>query len=401
MTRLSLYRPEKGKDFKFIDRVVNERFQVGGVDVYIHKYLGPVDPLSGTATPTTPTNANPIKELGIQDVLFMETRDRNYDPDVYVLRGIYTMQDLDFNLSQFGLFLQNDTIMMHFHLSTSVDALSRKIMPGDVIELPHLKDEYAMDDNYVALKRFYVVQDVSRPTAGFSQTWYPHLLKAKCVPLVDSQEFKQILDQDSGNGDGSSLRDLLSTYNKSIEINDQIIEQAMADAPVSGYNTRSFYVIPTRDNGLIDVADTSDIWSDASIDQSILDASAVLRSPKGTLYLGYNTENGIPPNGAPFTQGLEFPHGPANGAFCLRTDYIPNNLYRYNGKVWSLYSTKVQMTLNEFGYEDVASGVFAGQDVRLTEKTGFINNNNTTTVHGSIVPERQALSKALKPVADN
>ena len=401
MTRLSLYRPEKGKDFKFIDRVVNERFQVGGVDVYIHKYLGPVDPLSGAATPTTPTNANPIKELGIQDVLFMETRDRNYDPDVYVIRGIYTMQDLDFNLSQFGLFLQNDTIMMHFHLSTSVDALSRKIMAGDVIELPHLKDEYAMDDNFVALKRFYVVQDVSRPTAGFSQTWYPHLLKAKCVPLVDSQEFKQILDQDSGNGDGSSLRDLLSTYNQSITINDQIIEQAMVDAPKSGYDIHSFYIIPTRDNGLIDVADTSDIWDDASIDQAVMDASAVLRTPNKKLYVGYLTESGIPPNGAPFSQGIEFPHNPAQGAFCLRTDYVPNNLYRYEGRVWTLYSTDVQMTLNEFGYEDVASGPFAGKDVRLTEKAGFINNNNTTTIHGSIVPERQALSKALKPVADN
>jgi len=402
MPKLSLYRPEKGKDFKFIDRAINERFQVGGVDVFVHKYLGPVDPAEGEATPTTPTNSNTIGELGIQDILFMETRDRNYAPDVYVLRGIYTMQDLDFNLSQFGLFLQNDTIMMYFHLGTTVDALLRKVMPGDVFELPHLKDEYALDDKLVALKRFYVVQDVSRPTSGFSQTWYPHLLKAKCVPLVDSQEYKQILDQDSGNGDNSSLRDLLSTYNKSIEINDQIIEQAMIDAPVSGYNTRSFYVIPTRENGMIDVADTSDIWSDASIDQSILDASAVLHSPNQTLYLGYNTGNGIPPNGAPFIQGIEFPNAPAQGAFCLRTDYIPNNLYRYNGKHWALYSTGVQMTLNEFGYNDVAPGQhFAGQDVRLTQKTSFINNNSTATIQGKIIPERQALSKALKPKADN
>jgi hypothetical protein len=60
MTRLSLYRPEKGKDFKFIDRVVNERFQVGGVDIFVHKYLGPVDPETGESTPTTPMNNNAI-----------------------------------------------------------------------------------------------------------------------------------------------------------------------------------------------------------------------------------------------------------------------------------------------------------------------------------------------------
>jgi hypothetical protein len=275
-------------------------------------------------------------------------------------------------------------------------------MPGDVLELPHLKDEYALDDNYVALKRFYVVQDVSRPTSGFSVTWYPHLLKAKCVPLVDSQEFSQILGQDSGNGDGSTIRDLLSTYSKTIEINNQIIEQAMADAPVSGYNTRSFYVIPTRDNGLIDIADTSDIWDDASIDQSILDASAVLHSPKETLYLGYSTGNNIPPNGAHFASGINFPSDPARGAFCLRTDYLPNNLYRFDGKVWKLYSTGVQMTLNQFGQQDVAPGThFSGQAVRLSQKTSFINNTTTATIQGNIVEERQALSKALKPKADN
>jgi hypothetical protein len=55
MPRLSLYRPEKGNDFKFLDRVINEEFQVGGTDIYVHKYLGTVTPAAGTATPVTLT----------------------------------------------------------------------------------------------------------------------------------------------------------------------------------------------------------------------------------------------------------------------------------------------------------------------------------------------------------
>jgi hypothetical protein len=402
MPRLSLYRPEKGNDFKFIDRVVNERFQVGGTDVFIHKYLGPVESTGTNVTPTTPANTgtNVIPELGIQDVLFMENRDRKYAPDVYVIRGIYQMQDLDFNLSQFGLFLQNDTIMMHFHLRGHVDALGRKIMPGDVLELPHLKDEYALDDNLVALKRFYVVQDVSRPTAGFSVTWYPHLIKAKCVPLVDSQEYSQILNQDSGNGDGSTLRDLLSTYNKSIEINDAIVEQAMADSPMSGYDTSPFFIIPTRESGLLDVADASDTIDDASLDQAILDASMVLHTPRKNLYVGYLTGDSIPPNGASFGSGVIFPFKPAQGAFFLRTDYQPSALYRYDGTNWVLYEKNVRMTMNEFGKQDTTTGVFAGESNRYTQKGSFINNTNTATINGSVVVERQALSKALKPKAD-
>jgi len=401
MPRLSLYKPEKGPDFRFIDRVVNEQFQVGGTDVFIHRYLGPVASTGTNITPTTPANTatNAIAELGIQDVLFMENRDRNYDPDVYVIRGIYQMQDFDFNLSQFGMFLQNDTIMLHFHLRSIVDCLTRKIMAGDVIELPHLKDEYAMDDNYVALRRFYVVQDVSRPTNGFSQTWYPHLLKAKCTPLVDSQEFSQILDKDSGNGDGSTLRDLLSTYNQTIAISDQIVEQANLDAPLSGYDTYSYFILPTKTSGLVDTLDTSNVIDDITMDS--IDCSIVLQTPTNNLYVAYGSGTDAPPNSIPFNMGNSFPNDPAEGLFYLRTDYMPHALYRYNGKNWKLYQKGVRMTMNQFGSEDVASGPFAGQQIRQNQISTFVNNNNTATINGSVVQERQALSKALKPRADN
>jgi hypothetical protein len=399
-----MYRPEKGNDFKFLDKIISQQFQVGGTDIFIHKYAGTVAPADGESTPTTPNNsANPIPELGIQDVLFMENRDRIYEPDVYVLRGVYQMQDLDFNLSQFGLFLNNDNIMMHFHLRDCVDALGRKVMPGDVFELPHLKDEYALDDATVALKRFYVVTDVSRPANGFSQTWYPHLIRAKCQPLVDTQEFAQILNQDSGAEDGSSLRDLMSTYQKSIDINNQIIEQAQADAPLSGYNDRHLFVIPTDSSGLVDYAAASDSNSNASMDlDAKLNASYVLNTPSDKIYVGVSSENGLPANAVAFGTGIQFPSNPALGQFYLRTDYLPNALFRYDGKRWVMHEQGVRMTMNQFGNQDVAPGTaFDGSAVRQTQKSSFVNNATTATISGKVVTERQALSKALKPRADN
>jgi hypothetical protein len=347
------------------------------------------------------TSGNPLPELGIQDVLLMENRDRKYDPDVYIIRGIYTMQDLDFNLSQFGVLLNNDTIMLHFHIQQTVGALQRKIMAGDVLELPHLKDEYAMDDNFVAMKRFYVVQEVTRPAVGFSPTWYPHLLKAKCTPLVDSQEFSAILDSDSGNGDGSTLRDLMSTYSKSIEINNQVIQQAEADAPKSGYDTTGFFVLPFKEYDTVFIDDASTDEQDASIDQNSYDASIVLHSPDKDLYVGYLTGDGLPPNGKPFGQGINFPSTPIFGEFYLRTDYLPNRLFRFDGHHWKLYESNVRMTIDNFGYDDVSSGTFEGASVRKTQKSSFINNNSTATIAGKVVKQRQALSKALKPKADN
>ena len=43
MPRLSIFKPEKGNDFKFFDRNIKEMFTVGGTDLHFHKYLGPYD----------------------------------------------------------------------------------------------------------------------------------------------------------------------------------------------------------------------------------------------------------------------------------------------------------------------------------------------------------------------
>lgn len=233
MPRLSLYRPNKGNDYRFIDKTVWEMFQVGGTDIFVHAYIGPsITPAwsSTTAykidtvvsynnvvyksiragTNQKPPNAtywqfiregtpsSPIyttsSTSNIQDLLLLENRDRKYADDIFMLRGVYNVQDIDFNLSQFGLFLQNDTIMITFHINDTVERLGRKLMSGDVVELPHLKDDYALNDIAYALKRFYVIEDVNRPSEGFSATWYPHLYRAKCKPMVDSQEFSDILN---------------------------------------------------------------------------------------------------------------------------------------------------------------------------------------------------------------
>ena len=161
-------------------------FQVGGVDVLVHKCIGPVDP------------SDPSKALGettIQDVLFMENRDRRYHQDVFYIRGHYQVQDTDFNLSQFGIFFQNDTMFLTVHINHSIDCIGRKLMSGDVIELPNLKDDYALSNASESLKRFFVVEEVSRAAEGFSATWYPHLYRLKLKTIVDSQEFRDIFEK--------------------------------------------------------------------------------------------------------------------------------------------------------------------------------------------------------------
>ena len=385
MPRLSLYKPEKGQDYTFLDQTIAEMFTVGGTDVFVHKYLGPVNTSEGDATATQP-NYNAVKETNIQDLLFLENRDRKYDPNIYQIRGIYNVNDVDFDMSQFGLFLQNDTIFLTVHINSSVKTIGRKLMSGDVIELPHLKDQHALNDYQVALKRFYVIQDINRAAEGFSPTWYPHLYRLKLKQIVDSQEFKEILDLPAEEGSGNTLRDVLSTYEKEMQINAAVVAQAEADSGKSGYNTKHLYTLQVDDKGKPELVTTDINTLDASTANEMADR--INQTPDRNGYDGYLLGDGFAPNGEVFGHGIGFPLGSAKGDYFLRTDFLPNRLFRYDGSRWVKMEDAVRMTLTN-------------TNNRNTQKTGFINNTNTTTVAGQTIEQRQSLSQALKPKADN
>ena len=387
MPRLSLYKPEKGKDYEFLDKTIQEMFTVGGTDVFVHKYLGPKNPDEADATADQP-RYNAVKETNIQDMLFMENRDRKYDPDVYVMRGIYNVQDVDFDMSQFGLFLQNDTLFMTLPINYSVKTLGRKIMSGDVLELPHLKDEHALNDYSVALKRFYVVEDVNRASEGFSQTWYPHIYRIKMKQIVDSQEFKEILDLPSEEGSSQTLRDVLSTYEREMQINDAVVSQAEADAPKSGYDTSHLYTLQVDAENNPELVTADEATIDASVNSGNLDASRVNQTPERSGYQGYLIGDGLAPNGEVFGHGISFPTASVEGDYFLRTDFMPNRLFRFDSRRW----VKV---------EDAVRHILTNSPNKRTQKGTFINNTTTSTIGGETVTERQALSKALKPKADN
>lgn len=294
MTKLSLYKQQRGKDYRFFDRSISELFTVGAVDMYIHKYLGPSN--QGKSTDYTQPQYDILSPTNIQDLLFLENRDRKYDDSIYRLRGHYNVANLDFDLSQFGLFLNNDVIFINFHYNDMIDVMGRKLMVGDVLELPHLTDYHPLNETIpIGLRRYYQITDANYSAEGFSPTWAYHLWRVKAEPLVDSQEFADILnkpiDQDNFLGDWTkdrvyppgyvvsfggknyiatmevpvgiappaepywkldpqqSIQDILSTYKTNLKINEAIVNQANEDVPLSGYDVTPFYVVPTQIDG--------------------------------------------------------------------------------------------------------------------------------------------------------
>lgn len=441
MPRISNWRPNHSNDFKFMDRVISEQFTVGGTGVNVHKILGVNDTtqtftttasviqgtqalyfanvaaftqgqtVTGVGIPpntvvtssdvstntiiiNNPTTSDinsgapisvfwkdytkPVYEnktaTNIQDLLFLENRDRKYDTSVYNMRGVYQVSDNDFDLTQFGLFLSSDTKFITFHITDMVATMGRKLMNGDVLELPHLTDYYPLDDSVpAAMKRYYVIQDTNFAAEGFSQTWWPHLWRVKVTPLVDSQEYKDLLnnvlvDTDGDGEPDTPMSDIISNYDKLININDAVINQAQVDVPKSGYDTNFLYVEPVQADGGPGDPETD--------------------TPNGTVsaYLG---GDGVTPNGWPVAALTSFPESPSVGDYVLRLDFLPNRLFRFDGRRWIKIEDAVRTDLTP------------GPN-NQTQLSGFVNNPGTYVDElGVEHQERQSLSKALTPKADN
>ena len=464
MPRLSLWRENKTSDFKFIDRRISEMFTIGGTGILLHKYLG-VE--GGDGTDATVPAYNSTSPLNIQDLLFVENRDRKYDSSVYSVRGIYQKQDQDFDLSQFGIFLAAGTQFMTFHLNDIVDIIGRKIIAGDVLEFMHMKDFYNLDDSIpFAIKRFYVVTDVSWAAEGFSPTWYPHLWRCKLQPLVDSQEYKDILKKISADNDPfgananvAPLSSIVSTYDKFLGLNEAIIGQAEIEVPKAGYDTSNLFTAGRSNNGQINnPKDTKvatgnvDISGQLHIELTTVSArtnnnrilvannrpaivgatvsSASIFAANGVTITGvigkagiilssnvtvannevitlsyaskkavadsavsapaakvkgYLSGDGTAPNGMTVAMGIAFPGNSKNGDYFLRLDYVPNRLFRYDGKRW----IKIE--------DSVRTNMTPGAPDNNTLHSGFVNNQNTITDSaGNVYDERQSLSKILK-----
>lgn len=360
-------------DFKLFDRLISEEYRIGGTEFLVHKYLGP-KPSNATGDFTQPNTALDAANTGtsnvleISDVLNMEIRDRAYDQDVISLKGHYAISDTEFDLRQFGLFLSNETIFVTFHLNDMTNSIGRTLMSGDVLEISHRRDDYALGD--FSLPKYYVVQEGARPAEGYSPTWWPHIWRVKCDPITDSQEYRDILQKPATdlngdpipnpNGTGTlTMADMLSTYNREIAINDQIVAQATVEVPFRNLQGQQFYVLEGQLNQPVSILST----------------------------------NGIPPNQSnPVLTAVSFPPGAPAGTWVLRADYSPPQLFQ---RVQLPNNTGAVWTRHEIDYRTSWTPSTAAL-------ASFINNGNTTSTlsTGTVIPVQQNLRNVLRAKLD-
>jgi len=340
MPRLSLWNKNKTNDYDFQDRIIAENINAGGTGVYVHKYIG-------TYTDDT-TASTGTGDLYIQDVLFLENRDRKYDTDIYELRGSYTPGDPEFDLTQFGLFVNNDSLFMTFHMNTLASLLGRRLMAGDVVELPHLRDDLLLGGGE-AVNRYFVVSDAGRPAEGYDARWWPHLWRVKLTNITDSPEYRDIL----GTGESADdLRNILSTYSTEIAISDKVQALAAAETPYDA--------------------------------DYVAGGHLYVEGDAPGIYLP--NVDGTPPNGAVIVgSGATFPADANEGDYFLRTDFSPHRLFLKNLSVWRRVS------------DDKTQAWSAANKIL----TSFVNNDDQRiNTDGTTDSVKTNLSKIVKPKAD-
>lgn len=385
MPRINLWKSKKSLNYKFFDNHARQAINIGGTAIFVHKYIGPkeknvvnldnedsfydnINENINTEEESPEFSLNndnsETNETDIQDIFYLENRDRKYDPNIYELRGHYNPTDVDFDLRQFGLLLTNDTLNITFHYNDMVERLGRRIIPGDVLELPHLRQEQ-IDDTKFPVNKYYVVEDAHRPSDGYDVHWWNHLWRVRAVPINNQQEYFDILERELtdfyGDGTGEKLSQQISTENRDQEITDRILEAATRQVSRRKFMHKHIYIVPRIDE------DGNEIPFDPSVDE----------------YPVLAFGDGIPPNGIQVNSGNIFPENPSEGEYFLRTDYTPPVLFRRKGSVW---------VREEANWR--TPWVPAHDSLkRFLNATGEIKHENT----GKTISKRQPISRALKP----
>lgn len=237
--------------------------------------------------------------LGIQDTVLNESRDREYDFDeIPSLRVTYTVSQNELEYARFGLALANDVITVEVHTETMERQLERRLAPGDVIEMPHLREVGI--DGRIANKWYEVSSIVWSPT-GYDPAYARHVSAVTLKPLRHQQEFLDIFHRNDEYG--KTLEQQMSNKDAMLAVTQANQEKAREQVNTTWFDTTILWWCPDHPD----------------------------RRPYRW------TGDGQPDNGEPVTQGSDFPPDPNIGDWFLRVDFVPNRLYRYmESERWKL-----------------------------------------------------------------
>lgn len=243
----------------------------------------------------------------IQDQLYLENRDRDYAKQSIQLKAAYQPFDAISDLSKFG-FQVADVYTFTTVFSTMIKALGRPIVVGDVLEVP---SEMQYDHNLRPVRKFLEVTDTSWAADGYTTSWRPITFRFQASQLIPSQEHRDLLGtvdtQKYVVDDGTFFNGIEQIQTGPLTAAEANEAEANKAVPEKGTNIRE------------QASGTNRFNAPGTYD--------------GT---GLYVEDGLPPDGLPYTEGFRLPDvaGATDGAY-FRLNYdprtgIPARLYKFS-----------------------------------------------------------------------
>lgn len=245
----------------------------------------------------------------IQDTFFLENRDRDYATNSIVMKCQYQPFDSVGDLGKFGFSIL-DQYIFTCSFARMVELLGRPIVIGDILEIT---PELAYDQNLQPVKKYLEVTDASWSSEGYTAQWKPILYRFLANQLLPSTEHRDIISMPEDALFKVSDGTFFDTLNQ-VETTSTLVSQTI--------QADSTQVVPERGE------DTQHIST------HIPEPYTEKLSP---VTLGIYVEDGLPPNGEPYTEGYKLPDiNVATDGEYFRLNYeknmnIPARLYKFNG----------------------------------------------------------------------
>jgi hypothetical protein len=254
---------------------------------------------------------NQLSLTDIQDKVLMENRDRAYSTSSVCMKSSYDLMDVQTELSRFGIDLPQQYIFT-VSFAMMVKALGRPIIIGDIIEVP---GEIQYDTQLNPVRKWLEVTDTSWSTDGYTPNWKPTLYRFFANPILPAMEHRDVLGTpkdrlSQSDDDFLSGQFMLNTLPEEAQ---QEIEQIASEQ------------VPEIGSDGLQLASGMPLNHDKG------------RTDQKDLYV----EDGLPPNGLPFTEGFEYPPpGSVEDGAYHRLNYpenlkIPARLFQ-----WSLVKNR-------------------------------------------------------------
>ena len=263
-------------------------------------------------------------EENIQDKIFLENRDRDYATEPVLLKGSYDLIDLQSELTAIGVEIPTDTKMVTVNFSSCVALLGRPLIIGDIIEMPS-EAQYSAEMRKI--EKWMEVTDVTWASEGYTPGWQPTLLKITLQPAYATQEtqdlFGDIAEEETDGGLPNALKFIDNTgrdphHQDYADVSQTIQAEAKDDVPQHG----------------LESSGTVRAWEEEELETARQQGLPHLQRI-GQNHEALYTEDAMPPNNKPFTEGPDYPVTPAHGDY-HRLTYeglsrdVPARLYRYS-----------------------------------------------------------------------